>query len=361
MRFEIFKDNINFIINENSKNNNYTLGLNHFTDLTSEEFSQMFSGKYQKLFGNDCKEMKYQKSTVPKDMDWRDHNAVTPVKNQGQCGSCWSFSATGALEGSNSIVNGELLSFSEQQLVDCSRTYGNMGCNGGLMDNAFDYVKDNGLCTEESYPYQGTQGTCESSNCTPMVKVEGCFDVPSNNELALKEAVAKQPVSVAIEADTRVYQMYQSGVLTGDACGTNLDHGVLVVGYDTDESTGVDYWLVKNSWGPTWGDEGYIKIERSDSTSDPGTCGIAMQPSYPTVSSSKMYGDSLKGNKCGDCGLSYQACCLGFGAKGYPCDCHLQEGGTGSVGANCGDCGVEYGACCIGFEKEGDPCNCDIN
>ena len=112
---------------------------------------------------------------------------------------------------------------------------------------------------------------------------------------------------------------------------------------------------------PTWGDEGYIKIERSDSTSDPGTCGIAMQPSYPVVSKNKMYEVNLKKSSCGDCGLSYQACCFAYGADGYPCDCHLEEGGTGQVGADCGDCGVEYGACCIGFRKEGDPCNCDIN
>ena len=141
--------------------------------------------------------MEYDQKTVPESLDWRNNNAVTPVKNQGQCGSCWSFSATGALEGSNAIVNGDLVSLSEQELVDCSRKYGNMGCNGGLMDNAFSYVKDNGLCSEDSYQYTGEQGTCESSNCTPVVSVEGCFDVPSNNELALREAVAKQPVSVA--------------------------------------------------------------------------------------------------------------------------------------------------------------------
>ena len=285
-RYNIFQDNVNFIFNENNKNKNYTLGFNHFTDLNSQEFSKMFTGSYQKPFGNDCDSMNYEKNTVPKSIDWRDHDAVTSVKNQGQCGSCWSFSATGALEGSNSIVNGELTSLSEQQLVDCSKRYGNMGCNGGMMDNAFSYVKDNGLCSENSYQYTGEQGTCESTSCTSVVHIDSCSDVPSKNELALKEAVAHQPVSVAIEADTKVFQMYQSGVLTGDACGTNLDHGVLTVGYGTDDSTNMDYWLVKNSWGPTWGDQGYIKIERTDSTSDAGTCGIAMQPSYPSVSHS---------------------------------------------------------------------------
>ena len=123
-----------------------------------------------------------------------------------------------------------------------------------------------------------------SSDCKSAVTLKSCFDVPQNNEMMLKEAVSQQPVSVAIEADTRVFQMYTSGVITGDACGTNLDHGVLVVGYGNED--GVDYWLVKNSWGSSWGSEGYVKIERSDSTSSPGACGIAIQPSYPLVAES---------------------------------------------------------------------------
>ena len=123
--------------------------------------------------------------------------------------------------------------------------------------------------------------TCVESTCTPVVKISSCYDVPADNELALKEAVSQQPVSVAIEADTRVFQMYTSGVITSDACGTNLDHGVLVVGYG--EENGTPYWLVKNSWSDSWGDNGYVKIGRSDSTTSQGTCGIAMQPSYPVV------------------------------------------------------------------------------
>ena len=139
------------------------------------------------------------------------------------------------------------------------------------------------MCTETEYPYTSgtskTNGDCE--DCASEVSISSCVDVTPNNELHLKEATSMGPVSVAIEADTKVFQMYESGVITSDACGTKLDHGVLVVGYG--EESGTEYWLVKNSWSPTWGDNGYVKIERSDSTNDPGICGIAMQPSYPVV------------------------------------------------------------------------------
>ena len=212
---------------------------------------------------------------------------MTPVKDQGQCGSCWAFSSTGAMEGAWAVAKGQLISLSEQQLLDCSKKYGNLGCKGGFMDNAFSYAIDYGMCTETEYPYTASGGTC-NTGCKPMtslssltVDINACMDVPANNQLALKEAVARGPVSIAIEADTRVFQMYSGGVITGSACGTNLDHGVLIVGYG--EENGIKYWLVKNSWSNTWGDQGYIKIERSDSENDPGVCGIAMQPSFPVV------------------------------------------------------------------------------
>ena len=280
-KFLNFKDNVDFIFKSRKENGNYTLGFNEYTDLSSEEFGKNFQFRYSKLLGNNCQSMTYTGKDVPKQVDWRNENAVTPVKNQGQCGSCWSFSATGAIEGATAISTGNLESLSEQELVDCSKKYGNMGCRGGLMDNAFRYVFDNGLCSEEDYPYTGSDDKCNSNNCQSVVKISNCFDVPSENELALKEAVSEQPVSVAIEADTRVFQMYSSGVLTSEACGTNLDHGVLVVGYGTENN--IPYWLVKNSWGNTWGENGYVKIQRSDNESSKGTCGIAMQPSYPTV------------------------------------------------------------------------------
>jgi cathepsin L len=168
------------------------------------------------------------------------------------------------------------VSFSEQQLVDCSTTYGNLACNGGLMDSAFGYAIDHGMCTEASVPYQAKYLAC--TNCTTVAYFSSCVDVTPNNQVQLKEAVALGPVSIAIEADTTVFQFYTSGVINSSKCGTNLDHGVLIVGYGVENGT--PYWLVKNSWGSGWGLNGYVKIARSESTNDAGICGVAMQPSF---------------------------------------------------------------------------------
>jgi C1A family cysteine protease len=278
-RFEVFKSNMEYIREQNAQPHSYTLGVTPFADLTESEFS-LFNGiRTGGPLSTGCAKFQSSNNNVPASYDWRDHGAVTPVKDQGQCGSCWSFSATGAMEGAWAISKGSLVSLSEQQLVDCSKSYGNHGCNGGLMDDAFQYAKDNGMCLESAYPYTAKGGDCQK--CEAVVSISGCVDVTKNNQVNLKEAVSNGPVSIAIEADTKAFQLYTSGVLTGDACGTNLDHGVLIVGYGAD--AGTEYWLVKNSWGPSWGDGGYIKIGRSDSTNDPGVCGIAMQPSYPVV------------------------------------------------------------------------------
>ena len=284
-KFNTFIENVNFIFK--NKDKSYYLEVNQFTDMTQDEFKNYYNMdkkdklySQKELFSTVCKEFEYQEKNVPDMIDWRD-TAVTPVKNQGQCGSCWSFSSTGALEGAWALSGKKLISLSEQELIDCSKRYGDFGCKGGLMENAFEYVIDNGLTSEDNYQYKAEGGKCQSDKYGTVVEISKCYDVPENNQLALKQVVSNQPVSVAIQADTKIFQFYSSGVITGDECGTNLDHGVLVVGYGVEDS--IPYWLVKNSWGEDWGDKGYVKIGRSDNTTDPGVCGIAMQPSFPVV------------------------------------------------------------------------------
>jgi len=286
LRFSAFAENYAYIQAENAKGHSYKLGVNRFADMTPDEFAMNRLGlrpRETKRWGTLKSLGKHIRSnvTLPASVDWREKGAVTKVKNQAQCGSCWAFSTTGALEGAWQIATGTLVSLSEQQLVDCSRKQGNMGCNGGMMDGGFKYEEGVPACTEESYPYLAKNGICHASSCTvgiPAHAVTGFIDVDSNDDDALMEAVAQQPVSVAIEADKMAFQLYKGGVLDGE-CGTTLDHGVLAVGYGEEE--GKKYWLVKNSWGPEWGEEGYIKILRGQDGE--GKCGINMQPSYPVV------------------------------------------------------------------------------
>jgi len=287
-RFQIFRSNLRTIILHNLDNNqNFTMGINQFTDLTPQEFKETYLGGYKlksEVGSYGCKTFSSGATGSPSSIDWRNNGAVTSVKDQGQCGSCWTFSSTGAIEGAWAISKGQLVDLSEEQLVECATgiSYGSHGCNGGQMEGAFKYVIQNGQCALSSYPYtssNGQSGSCET--CSPVAHISSCSDVKPNDQLSLKAAVALQPVSIAIEADTRYFQSYSSGILTSSSCGTNLDHGVLIVGYGNEN--GQDYWLVKNSWGTTWGDKGYVKIARSDSINDPGICGIAMDPSFPTV------------------------------------------------------------------------------
>ncbi|KAJ3695967.1 hypothetical protein LUZ60_001344 [Juncus effusus] len=287
LRFEIFKENLKFIDQHNAEadagNHSFRVGLNRFADLTNEEYRKRYLGL--KPVRRPASERKVtgryellEDSSIPDSIDWREKGAVTAVKDQGSCGSCWAFSTIAAVEGINEIKTGKLVSLSEQELVDCDTT--DEGCNGGLMDYAFEFIINNGgIDTEADYPYTGTDGTCSSSKKKKYAAtIDSYEDVTVNSESALKKAVANQPVSVAIEADTNAFQMYESGIFDSSSCGTNLDHGVTAVGYGTSGST--DYWIVKNSWGSSWGEKGYIRIKRNVKSSS-GLCGIAMEASYP--------------------------------------------------------------------------------
>jgi C1A family cysteine protease len=289
--YEKWVSNDDYITEINSQNLSFSLGHNQFSGMNTEDFSEyLLLSKNEFSSPNLRREPVDAKWDLPSSVNWVTSGAVTPVKDQGQCGSCWSFSTTGALEGAYYIKYGKLQSFSEQQLVDCD-TYKNggkdFGCNGGLMDNAFSWInKNGGLCSESAYPYVSgdtkTAGTCQKS-CSIVAnsKVTSFVDVTPSSDSAMMTALSKQPVSIAIEADQREFQLYKSGVFTA-SCGTTLDHGVLAVGYGSE--TGGDYYLVKNSWGTSWGDGGYIKLGRGSSyNKGAGQCGILLEGSYPVL------------------------------------------------------------------------------
>ncbi|XP_026479338.1 cathepsin L1-like [Ctenocephalides felis] len=294
-RLKIFMENKHKVAKHNQR---YEMGLesykqriNKYADMLHHEFVQTLNG-FNKTRSNAIRLGGVEKLRgatfispanveLPKHVDWREKGAVTPVKDQGHCGSCWSFSATGALEGQHFRQTGKLVSLSEQNLVDCSTPYGNNGCNGGLMDAAFQYIKENhGIDTEKSYPYEGMDDKCRYKPKNSGATDEGYVDIESGSERKLMEAIATVgPVSIAIDASHQSFQFYSEGVYFDPECDSEqLDHGVLAVGYGTDED-GNDYWLVKNSWGESWGDKGYIRMARNKENH----CGVATQASYPLV------------------------------------------------------------------------------
>ena len=287
-RFDIFRKNFIGILAHNADfSQNFTMGVNQFTDLTPEEFRAQYVGGLKTEVGSfGCKSFSSGASGAPSSIDWRAKGAVNPVRDQGQCGSCWAFATTANAESVWAISKGQLLDLSEEFLVDCASGVGyfNMGCNGGQPDSAFKYMINNGQCTEASYPYKAgttkTAGTCQKCTAAP-VHFSGCYDVTPKDQVALMAAVAKQPVVIAIEADTRYFQSYSGGILDSTACGTNLDHAVEIVSYGSEN--GIDYWTVRNSWSSSWGEQGYIRIKKTSSTNDIGICGLAAEPSFLVV------------------------------------------------------------------------------
>ncbi|XP_067655015.1 cathepsin L-like [Haliotis asinina] len=258
----------------------YRLRVNEYADLTTEEFVRQMNGL---RVTNTTGGATFQPTSVgelPAEVDWRTEGYVTEVKNQLSCRSGWAFSGCGSLEGQHFRKTGQLVSLSEQNLIDCSWDQGNNGCDGGVVQRAYRYIKVNlGIDTETSYPYEGTDGTCRFTAANIGATDTGYVDIEQGNEADLQNAVATVgPVSVAIDASRPTFHLYKSGVYDDPMCSsTRLDHGVLAVGYGT--SDGLDYWLVKNSWGESWGDNGYVKMSRNKDNQ----CGIATQACFPLV------------------------------------------------------------------------------
>jgi len=277
-RLGVFKKNLEFVEKFDAQANGFTVALNKFADLHTHEFKKLMNGlNITKVAAKPT--FSAQPVDVPSTWDWRTKGAVTAVKNQQQCGSCWAFSATGSTEGAWFLAKQQLVSLSEQNLVDCSTAQGNNGCNGGLMDQAFQYIEIAGIDTEASYPYTATgPNTCEFDPANVGAKLSSYNDITSGSESGLLTALAKTPVSIAIDASQQSFQFYSGGVYNEPACSSSqLDHGVLAVGWGTYQ--GSDYWLVKNSWGTDWGLSGYIMMSRNLNNQ----CGVATAASYPIV------------------------------------------------------------------------------
>jgi len=280
--FQIFKNNVDYVDNFNGEGKSFTVEINQYADLSNKEFQAHYMGLKTidaSKRNNDNVEELDGPTPLPAFWDWRAKGAVTHVKDQGHCGSCWSFSSTGATEGCHFVTNGTLISLSEQNLIDCSVVWGNEGCQGGLMDDAFQYMISNGgIDSELSYPYLAKDGKCNYNATACASAVNDYKDVNSGSESSLQKAVYMAPVAVAIDASLSSFQLYSGGVYYEAACSsTQLDHGVLAVGWGYDNSTKMDYWIVKNSWGIGWGQEGYIWMARNKSNN----CGIATMASYP--------------------------------------------------------------------------------
>jgi len=251
------------------------LGLNKFADWTDEEYNNLLG--FTPSYASNNTEV-LEVGDLPESINWVDQGMVSPVKDQGRCGSCWSFSTTGSIESAFQINDGKARLLSEQQLVDCSISFGNNGCGGGLVEYALNYATKNALASEDQYPYTATDGKCQ--DITGEAKLSSFKEVQRFSPTQLATALQLGPVSVGVDASGFAFKMYKSGIIT-KMCGTAIDHAVLLVGYGTDN--GKDYWLVKNSWAADWGENGYFRVLRDMEKQDEGMCGIQQTPSYPIV------------------------------------------------------------------------------
>ena len=279
-RLAIFEENYKKVIQFNAANEDVKFAMNKFADLTSTEFKTLYASGYQPKSDLPVYESadSVEVGDLPASVDWRSKGAVSKVKNQGQCGSCWTFATTGVLESFYFINHGTLLSFSEQQIVDCDKN--SDGCSGGDPIEALSYTAEYGLELEATYPYNAADNSCKYKKALALTTNGGSKLVTAKDTVALKTALVSQPVSVAIEADEDVFQLYSSGVIKS-GCGASLDHAVLTVGYVT--VSGDEAFIVKNSWGASWGQEGYVYLSTDQTlNSGSGACGILSQPVVPT-------------------------------------------------------------------------------
>ena len=274
--FLTFKNNIEYI--DSFHDDLYELEMNKFTDVNMLK-NNLIRKRSPIIYENTFDKFNIN---VPNSVNWVEKDVITKVKDQGQCGSCYAFSATGSMEGIYAIKNNHLRNISEQEIVDCSGAEGNQGCFGGLMNQVFQYVIDNnGVCSEQEYPYDANQDQC-NDKCQNIVQISSYQNITQNNETILMNAVAQQPVSVAIQANLPSFQFYSKGIYNDSQCTGELDHGVLVVGYGKDDNN-ISYWLIKNSWGTDWGENGYIRMIRNVNKNSSGMCGLTKAASFPII------------------------------------------------------------------------------